>query len=45
MDPLYPFAVIGSGLVWGNQETPAEAVLPLLETRPRPLACQPGLGA
>lgn len=45
MDPLYPFAVIGSGLVWGNQETPAEAVLPLLETRPRPLAYQPGLGA
>lgn len=44
MDPLYPFAGIGHGLVWGNQETPAEA-FPLLETRHLPLTCQPGLGA
>ncbi|MNJ07577.1 hypothetical protein D3C77_16760 [compost metagenome] len=44
MDPLYLFAVIGHGLVWGNQETPA-AAFPLLETRHLPLTCQPGLGA
>ena len=44
MDPLYPFAGIGHGLVWGNQETPA-AAFPLLETRHLPLTCQPGLGA
>lgn len=43
MDPLYPFAVVGHGLVWGNQETPAEASPPL--TRYLQLTCGPGLGA